>query len=138
MTTGVNPFSDEPSQERPSAWQALTDVYWAEKALRATNLLRARRGQRPLSPKEEYEYVSRRRMRELKSLPYESYLHTVHWLNTASSARNRAGHKCERCGAVGSLEVHHLSYERIGEELPGDLEALCSSCHEDEHGLAPS
>jgi hypothetical protein len=33
------------------------------------------------------------------------------------------------------LEVHHLSYERLGHELPDDLIVLCPACHAAAHGL---
>jgi 5-methylcytosine-specific restriction endonuclease McrA len=32
-----------------------------------------------------------------------------------------------------AVEVHHLTYERLGEERLTDLVALCRSCHEREH-----
>jgi hypothetical protein len=31
------------------------------------------------------------------------------------------------------VEVHHLTYERLGAELPGDLEAVCAPCHRAAH-----
>ena len=31
-------------------------------------------------------------------------------------------------------KVHHLSYDRIGNELPGDVTLLCSKCHDKIHG----
>jgi hypothetical protein len=33
------------------------------------------------------------------------------------------------------LEVHHLTYDRIGHEHPDDLIVLCPQCHADTHGL---
>lgn len=42
-------------------------------------------------------------------------------------------HKCRTCGHDGStwqLEIHHISYERYGDEdVEKDLITLCSSCH---------
>ena len=46
------------------------------------------------------------------------------------------GFKCERCGSKKDLQVHHKTYKRKGHELPGDVELLCKTCHEKEHGLA--
>lgn len=42
---------------------------------------------------------------------------------------------CECCGAPGSLQAHHLTYERIGRELDEDLVAVCDQCHRTLHGL---
>jgi 5-methylcytosine-specific restriction endonuclease McrA len=44
--------------------------------------------------------------------------------------------KCERCGDK-AVQVHHLTYERVGYELPGDLMAVCLSCHGKEHSENP-
>lgn len=56
-----------------------------------------------------------------------------------------AGWQCEVCGADartahwqakgGSLQVHHRTYERLGAELPGDLQVLCPECHRSVHGI---
>ena len=37
---------------------------------------------------------------------------------------------CERCGQImGTLQLHHKTYERLGCELDEDLELLCLGCH---------
>jgi len=41
-----------------------------------------------------------------------------------------AKNKCERCGAGENLQVHHLTYRRLGSEKPDDLLVLCERCHE--------
>lgn len=38
--------------------------------------------------------------------------------------------RCRTCGATDSLTVHHVSYERWGDEAMGDLLTLCAACHE--------
>lgn len=68
----------------------------------------------------------------LKTVGYNAYLKSDHWLHTRTDAIIRAGGRCERCNVMPineSLQVHHLTYERIGEELPTDLMVLCSTCH---------
>lgn len=65
---------------------------------------------------------------------YASYLRSEHWRETRADALKRADHECESCGAFGSpLQVHHLTYERVGKERPDDLQVLCRSCHAAEH-----
>lgn len=65
---------------------------------------------------------------------YQSYLRSDHWRETRERALNRAGRECEGCGESGQrLHVHHVSYERIGDERPSDLRVLCTSCHREEH-----
>jgi 5-methylcytosine-specific restriction endonuclease McrA len=65
---------------------------------------------------------------------YEKYVKTDCW-----SLRRQAYLKrhsiCEGCGQVKDLQVHHLTYERLGCELDGDLFAVCENCHRTFHGL---
>jgi hypothetical protein len=42
---------------------------------------------------------------------------------------------CERCHEQGLVDVHHLSYRRLGEEPLTDLLGLCRDCHSAAHGL---
>ncbi|WP_170756411.1 HNH endonuclease [Ruegeria lacuscaerulensis] len=39
---------------------------------------------------------------------------------------------CEICGKAGHA-LHHLTYERKGNEIPADLVMLCKACHTREH-----
>jgi 5-methylcytosine-specific restriction endonuclease McrA len=38
---------------------------------------------------------------------------------------------CRGCGRKHELQVHHLSYERLGHEDIDDLITLCVRCHND-------
>jgi len=70
---------------------------------------------------------------KLRSLPYSEYLATEHWRKTRERALNRDGFQCRICASRKALEVHHLTYERRGEELPTDLITLCGPCHKAQH-----
>jgi hypothetical protein len=65
----------------------------------------------------------------LKAMPYERYLQTGHWRWTRNQALQRVGFRCEKCRVGRNLQVHHLTYERLGEELFADLEVVCRGCH---------
>jgi len=71
----------------------------------------------------------------LRSLSYPEYLQSAHWARMRSIARYRAGWQCQRCGNEEGrrLDVHHLTYERLGCEEDTDLIVLCSLCHALEH-----
>lgn len=64
-----------------------------------------------------------------RSLTYNAYLHTPHWRVVRNRALRLAGFKCTKCQVGRELQVHHLSYDRLGEELDTDLEVLCRGCH---------
>lgn len=66
---------------------------------------------------------------------YPVYLRSPHWQKTRKAALKRACHKCETCGSVERLQVHHLTYKRLRAELPEDLQVLCSRCHCAVHGI---
>ncbi len=68
------------------------------------------------------------------------FMLSVKWHAIREGAIERAGRKCERCGCKPRVfNVHHLSYVRFGgEELPGDLQALCRRCHLNAHDLTRS
>jgi hypothetical protein len=63
-------------------------------------------------------------------------LASTDWDEYAASERERAGHRCERCGIGGvELHVHHRNYDTLGHEVPQvDTEVLCDRCHQLEHG----
>jgi len=65
---------------------------------------------------------------------YHQYLASREWAARRAAALERAGHRCQVCNAdrwfAGSLEVHHRTYERLGNEAPGDLVVLCRHCHD--------
>lgn len=68
---------------------------------------------------------------------YNSYLQSDQWKQRARACYERAAWKCELCGMpvsqTHSIQAHHLTYERVGHELPQDLIALCKTCHQRQH-----
>jgi len=66
---------------------------------------------------------------------YQSYLQSDDWQRKRTRVLQQRGAKCEVCGIKHRLQVHHLTYDRLGNELLSDLKVLCWACHEREHGL---
>lgn len=90
---------------------------------------------------------------------YADYLKSEDWRQTRQRALYRAQDRCQsplcRLAYLRSLtdaelreeiterlprhayllEVHHLTYERLGREHPDDLIVLCPACHAAAHGL---
>jgi 5-methylcytosine-specific restriction endonuclease McrA len=60
---------------------------------------------------------------------YHAYLHSDAWRRRRRAALKRAGHCCQVCNGHEQLQVHHRTYERLGNEKPGDLTVLCDVCH---------
>lgn len=67
---------------------------------------------------------------------YKAYLLSNEWKQIRIDLLTIRGNKCERCNKKSNrLQVHHLTYERIYNELAEDLILLCGICHQKAHGL---
>lgn len=73
---------------------------------------------------------------------WPKYLKSPWWQKRREQAIRQAEERCEHCGKTreqarcdfgDDLNVHHLRYERLGQEKDGDLEVLCYECHKREH-----
>jgi len=89
-------------------------------------------------------------------LAYEDYLLSSRWRLIRRQALVRARWRCQNPACPDDavrwltdteifemavpyrLEVHHLTYERLGRERPDDLLVLCERCHSLEHGREPT
>lgn len=71
-------------------------------------------------------------IKKLKKMKYKDYLQTDYWKMVSEQARIKAHNKCQLCGCSDKkLNVHHNTYEHIGEEFKHmeDLVCLCEDCH---------
>lgn len=64
---------------------------------------------------------------------YATYLASDKWKSKRAKVLARAGNLCEGCAEATPSEVHHLSYENIGDEFLFELVALCEPCHDKLH-----
>ena len=62
------------------------------------------------------------------------------WGNAVKQALDRAENKCENCGSIEKLEVHHIIGLESGEQRHNskknsqdNLKVLCRQCHERAH-----
>lgn len=62
---------------------------------------------------------------------YRAYLRSAEWKEKRKEFIEAANGECEECGSKGKLQVHHLSYDNVGDENIDDVEVLCKDCHED-------
>lgn len=48
----------------------------------------------------------------------------------------RDGWKCQNCGSIMNLEVHHQEFRsHSGQDTDGNLITLCTRCHSSVHSL---
>jgi 5-methylcytosine-specific restriction endonuclease McrA len=64
---------------------------------------------------------------------YRQHLASAKWRATREKVIKRAGGVCEGCRDRSINDVHHLTYEHLGDELLFELVGLCSFCHQKIH-----
>jgi len=64
---------------------------------------------------------------------YSAYLLTPQWSARRQKALERDGHLCQGCLDAIATDVHHMTYERLFNELICDLVSLCHDCHQTCH-----
>jgi hypothetical protein len=69
---------------------------------------------------------------------YRAYIRSEAWRRKRTEVIRRARGMCERCGRWPIVNVHHLSYARLGDEPLTDLIGACSRCHRELHGRVES
>ena len=61
---------------------------------------------------------------------YSEYLQSDHWQTVREERLEYDHHQCVFCGTTNDLQVHHITYDRLGsEDVPHDLVTLCRTCH---------
>ena len=67
---------------------------------------------------------------------YQIVISSERWKRLRLKLIEKNESKCSRCGwqknafdKSRNLELHHKTYERLGEERESDLEIVCSICH---------
>ena len=76
------------------------------------------------------------RLRKLGFENYAAYMTSPEWAEV--KRRYRASLRPQNCGLCDTsedLHLHHLTYERVGQEELADLVALCAPCHRMLHAL---
>lgn len=66
----------------------------------------------------------------------EQYLNSKHWRILRKKIYDKYNGKCKKCHKTFDsqhMNVHHLTYKRIGKEKESDLVLLCEKCHSKIH-----
>jgi 5-methylcytosine-specific restriction endonuclease McrA len=67
-------------------------------------------------------------------MTYHEYISSREWREQPArlAELESAGFRCRICNSGGdgvTIEAHHRTYENLFNEQPGDLTALCRTCH---------
>jgi hypothetical protein len=66
---------------------------------------------------------------------YYLYLTSTDWKNKRDQVLKRDKNICQKCLIKTADDVHHLTYENLGNENLIDLISICNSCHKEIHGI---
>ena len=61
---------------------------------------------------------------------YNEYLKSDKWQRKRRRVLLRDNEKCQACQDRKATEVHHLTYDRVGDEPLFDLVSICKTCHD--------
>lgn len=75
---------------------------------------------------------------------YKAYLNSPHWIKFRSTyykespviksmKKNLGMVVCRFCRQDKPLQIHHITYKRIGKERWGDVVSICGDCHQKIH-----
>ena len=81
-----------------------------------------------LAPAMEYRLEQYASFKEEWWRTYNDYLKSAKWRTMRSLVMERDNGTCRRCSSQAE-HVHHLNYDRVGDESMSDLVAVCSGCH---------
>lgn len=63
------------------------------------------------------------------------YMQSEKWRTLKFSRLMIAQYKCESCGSFHNLNLHHITYERLTQEILEDVAILCEVCHTKLHNI---
>lgn len=74
------------------------------------------------------------KLNELGFGSYYEYLKSPHWKSFKAKVRKSTKpKKCQVCGSRSGLELHHVTYDNLGNESLSDVMYLCREHHEATH-----
>jgi hypothetical protein len=79
-------------------------------------------------PQPSYRAVILRRLDQLGYANYNAYIASPHWRQTRQRYRDSDLPQNCYCCDEEKVELHHTTYERLGQELLTDLKPLCHAC----------
>ena len=74
--------------------------------------------------------------KELFFMTYKIYLNSLPWKNFKNKIIEKRGLKCEECGydkISSAIQLHHLTYICVGNEMETHVKLLCKLCHKNIH-----
>jgi len=66
---------------------------------------------------------------------YIEYLNSKKWKDKRNLVFERDNYKCQECKEKNADDVHHLTYDNLGNENLNELVSVCRECHKKIHDM---
>lgn len=87
------------------------------------------RGQQRMQERQVAAEQQRESERQEWRRRYELYLQSPQWESKRQAALKRDRWLCQGCLSRRATQVHHLTYDHLGNELLWELQSVCTECH---------
>jgi hypothetical protein len=81
-------------------------------------------------PKKQFFVTGNIMTTQLWMTIYQNYMNSQEWRAKREKVLIFWGNRCALCNSQDRIQVHHRTYERLGQELLTDLIPLCYKCHD--------
>jgi hypothetical protein len=81
----------------------------------------------------DYTEAIKEKLRLIHKTKYDKYLQSPFWKQKSAIVKERDKYLCQMCLTEKATEVHHITYDRLFNELTSDLISVCSNCHKTIH-----
>lgn len=88
----------------------------------------------PQDPINRTRLGNRKKRKKPEPVDYQEYIRSSEWNKKRLRALRAAGYRCGLCSTDTDLQVHHRTYEKLGNEPLRHLLVLCGNCHASVHG----
>lgn len=68
-----------------------------------------------------------------KKSDYHAYIKSSEWFKKRKKYIEKVGKFCEVCKTKKGINLHHMTYERLGKEYDEDMLFVCKVCHHQIH-----
>lgn len=85
---------------------------------------------------EQYEKLRTQAEAEARAVwekSYRAYLNSSEWKAKRQQVLERDQYRCQGCLNTRATQVHHLTYDNVGDELLFQLISVCDACHDRLH-----
>lgn len=108
-------------------------VHWAIELYKSKQGIEGTNTSRPHRTKRRYNNKPLTSNPFMSAIEKQTYMQSPEWKALKLATLQRDNNQCVTCNSKANLQLHHIAYKKLGEELPNHVCILCNSCHEELH-----